>query len=80
VLRDYLRSAEFQLGAFKGEALTFRTWNQKMRQPHPACGAAHSGVGIAAGGVLACADPARHSGLRRAGVELSPGMNGWQIK
>ena len=33
VLRDYLRGAEFQIGAFKGEALTFRTWNQQMRQP-----------------------------------------------
>jgi ABC transporter substrate binding protein (PQQ-dependent alcohol dehydrogenase system) len=33
VLRDYLRSTEFQIGAFKGEALTFRTWNQQMRQP-----------------------------------------------
>lgn len=33
VLRDYLRSDEFEIGAFKGEALTFRTWNQQMRQP-----------------------------------------------
>jgi ABC transporter substrate binding protein (PQQ-dependent alcohol dehydrogenase system) len=33
VIRDYLRGPEFQLGAFKGEALTFRTWNQQMRQP-----------------------------------------------
>jgi ABC transporter substrate binding protein (PQQ-dependent alcohol dehydrogenase system) len=33
VLRDYLRSDRFQIGAFKGEALTFRTWNQQMRQP-----------------------------------------------
>jgi ABC transporter substrate binding protein (PQQ-dependent alcohol dehydrogenase system) len=33
VLREYLRSGEFQIGAFKGEALTFRTWNQQMRQP-----------------------------------------------
>jgi len=32
-LRDYLRSDQFELGAFKGEALTFRTWNQQMRQP-----------------------------------------------
>ena len=23
----------FQLGAFKGQGLTFRTWNQQMRQP-----------------------------------------------
>jgi ABC transporter substrate binding protein (PQQ-dependent alcohol dehydrogenase system) len=32
-LREYMRSNQFQLGAFKGEALTFRTWNQQMRQP-----------------------------------------------
>ena len=32
-LRDYLRSPEFSVGAFKGEGLTFRTWNQQMRQP-----------------------------------------------
>jgi ABC transporter substrate binding protein (PQQ-dependent alcohol dehydrogenase system) len=33
IIRDFLRSDQFQLGAFKGEALTFRTWNQQMRQP-----------------------------------------------
>jgi ABC transporter substrate binding protein (PQQ-dependent alcohol dehydrogenase system) len=33
VLREYLRGDQFQLGAFKGEALTFRTWDQQMRQP-----------------------------------------------
>jgi ABC transporter substrate binding protein (PQQ-dependent alcohol dehydrogenase system) len=33
VLRDYLRGEEFELGAFKGEGLTFRSWNQQMRQP-----------------------------------------------
>jgi ABC transporter substrate binding protein (PQQ-dependent alcohol dehydrogenase system) len=32
-LREYLRSAQFQVAAFKGEGLTFRTWNQQMRQP-----------------------------------------------
>jgi ABC transporter substrate binding protein (PQQ-dependent alcohol dehydrogenase system) len=32
-LRAYMRSPEFQLAAFKGQALTFRTWNQQMRQP-----------------------------------------------
>jgi ABC transporter substrate binding protein (PQQ-dependent alcohol dehydrogenase system) len=32
-LRDYLRSEQFEIGAFKGEGLTFRTWNQQMRQP-----------------------------------------------
>jgi ABC transporter substrate binding protein (PQQ-dependent alcohol dehydrogenase system) len=33
VLRDYLRGEQFELGAFKGEGLTFRSWNQQMRQP-----------------------------------------------
>ena len=33
MLREYLRSAQFQVAAFKGEGLTFRTWNQQMRQP-----------------------------------------------
>jgi ABC transporter substrate binding protein (PQQ-dependent alcohol dehydrogenase system) len=32
-LRDYLRSSAFEIGAFKGQGLTFRTWNQQMRQP-----------------------------------------------
>jgi len=32
-LRDYLRSDDFEIGAFKGEGLTFRTWNNQMRQP-----------------------------------------------
>ncbi|MGI9502134.1 MAG: ABC transporter substrate-binding protein [Geminicoccaceae bacterium] len=32
-LRDYLRGDDFEIAAFKGEGLTFRTWNQQMRQP-----------------------------------------------
>ena len=32
-LRTYLRSEAFQLGAFKGQALSFRRWDQQMRQP-----------------------------------------------
>lgn len=32
-LRAYLRSPDFALGGFKGVGLTFRTWNQQMRQP-----------------------------------------------
>ena len=28
-----MRGDKFQLGAFKGEGLSFRTWNQQMRQP-----------------------------------------------
>ncbi len=33
VIRDYLRGDQFQVAAFKGEGLTFRKWNQQMRQP-----------------------------------------------
>jgi ABC transporter substrate binding protein (PQQ-dependent alcohol dehydrogenase system) len=32
-LRAYLRSADFALGGFKGVGLSFRPWNQQMRQP-----------------------------------------------
>jgi ABC transporter substrate binding protein (PQQ-dependent alcohol dehydrogenase system) len=32
-IRDYLRSDAFQIAAFKGEPLTFRTWDQQLRQP-----------------------------------------------
>ncbi len=32
-IRDYLRGDQFEIAAFKGEGLTFRTWNQQMRQP-----------------------------------------------
>lgn len=32
-LKDYMLGTEFKLAAFKGEALTFRSWNQQMRQP-----------------------------------------------
>ena len=33
VLRDYMMSADFEIAAFKGEGLTFRPWNQQLRQP-----------------------------------------------
>lgn len=32
-IRDYIRSPEFELGGFKGQPLTFRTWNWQLRQP-----------------------------------------------
>lgn len=32
-LRAYLRSDAFQLAAFKGQALSFRSWDQQLRQP-----------------------------------------------
>nr|CAD6595686.1 branched-chain amino acid ABC transporter substrate-binding protein [Rhizobium sp. Khangiran2] len=30
---DYLRSSDFSIAAFKGQKLTFRTWNGQLRQP-----------------------------------------------
>ena len=30
---DYLRSPDFSIAAFKGQKLTFRTWNGQLRQP-----------------------------------------------
>jgi ABC transporter substrate binding protein (PQQ-dependent alcohol dehydrogenase system) len=32
-LHDYVMSEQFEIAAFKGEGLTFRSWNQQMRQP-----------------------------------------------
>lgn len=32
-IRDFLFTEAFKLGAFKGEGLTFRPWNQQLRQP-----------------------------------------------
>jgi len=32
-LHDYLMSDDFEIAAFKGEGLTFRRWNQQLRQP-----------------------------------------------
>lgn len=32
-LRDYIVSDAFELAAFKGKPLTFRKWNQQLRQP-----------------------------------------------
>ncbi|MEM9761366.1 MAG: ABC transporter substrate-binding protein [Pseudomonadota bacterium] len=32
VIADYIRSDAFEIAAFKGEGLTFRPWNQQLRQ------------------------------------------------
>ncbi|MGH1418138.1 MAG: ABC transporter substrate-binding protein [Hyphomicrobiaceae bacterium] len=32
-LIEYMRSAEFEIAAFKGQKLTYRTWNGQLRQP-----------------------------------------------
>ena len=32
-IRDYILSEDFELAGFKGQKLTFRKWNQQLRQP-----------------------------------------------
>ncbi|VVT02849.1 Branched-chain amino acid ABC transporter substrate-binding protein [Rhizobium sp. EC-SD404] len=32
-IRSFLRSADFEIGGFKGVGLSYRDWNQQMRQP-----------------------------------------------
>ena len=32
-LRNYLLGPDFELGAFKGRKLTYRSWNGQLRQP-----------------------------------------------
>lgn len=32
-LADFIRSPEFQVAAFRGQRLTYRKWNQQLRQP-----------------------------------------------
>jgi len=32
-IADFLRSDDFQVAAFRGQRLTFRKWNQQLRQP-----------------------------------------------
>ena len=34
-IRDYVLSADFSLGAFKGSKMTYRGWNGQLRQPIP---------------------------------------------
>ena len=34
-IRDYVLSADFSLGAFKGAKMTYRGWNGQLRQPIP---------------------------------------------
>jgi len=43
-LRNYMLSADFELGGFKGRPLSFRDWNGQMRQPIPL---AHPGAVVA---------------------------------
>ena len=32
-LRDYMLSDKFELGAFKGQGVSFRRWDQQLREP-----------------------------------------------
>ena len=34
-LRDYILSDDFELAGFKGQAMTYRSWNGQLRQPIP---------------------------------------------
>lgn len=38
LIADYMRGPDFELAAFKGQALTFREWNGQLRQPVPLSG------------------------------------------
>ena len=38
VIRDYILSDDFELAAFKGRALSYRSWNGQLRQPIPVVG------------------------------------------
>ena len=78
-IRDYLRSDAFQIAAFKGEALSFRTWDQQLRQPILIVGPRSAGIGVAASRLPAPAHAARYDGLRRAGNELRSRMSAGQV-
>ena len=74
-IRDYLRSDAFQIAAFKGEALSFRTWDQQLRQPILIVGPRMLVSVSPQAGLPAPAHAARHDGLRRAGIELPSRMS-----
>ncbi len=46
MIRDYVRSAEVELAAFRGRPVSFRTWNGQLRQPIPVVNA-RAVVGVA---------------------------------
>ena len=58
---------EFNLAAFKGQKVTFRSWDGQLRQPIIIAGPDHAGVDVAAGGLPAQACRGGHARHRRAG-------------
>jgi hypothetical protein len=69
-MRDYLLSDKFELAAFKGQGLTFRHWDQQLREPILLASPFDAGLGLAAGRLPAPADSPRHARLRRAGFTV----------
>ena len=54
---------DFAVGAFKGQGLSFRRWDQQVRDPILLVDAADAGLGVAAGQFLHQRDAGRHAGL-----------------
>ena len=61
-------ATQFQIAAFKGEALSFRTWDQQLRQPILLVGPRMLVSVSPQDRLPAPAHAARHAGLRRAGA------------
>ena len=59
VIKSYMLSENFDLAGFKGQKLTFRPWNQQLRQPILLAEADGSGLRLAARGIFASAIAAR---------------------
>ena len=69
-LHKYIMSDTFELAAFKGKPLTYRKWDQQLRQPILLATPLDAGVGLAAGGLPARTHAARFTGIRRTGFHL----------
>ena len=70
-LKAFLLSDEFKLEGFKGQALTFRTWDHQMRQPIILGGGTRvPRLDLAAGRLPAREESHRHAWLRRAGDQV----------
>ncbi len=63
-IREYVLGPDFELAAFKGEALTLRDWNRQLRQPILLAERQIRRVGLAPGGFLAPDLVPRHPRLR----------------
>ncbi len=65
-IHDFVLSENFDLAAFKGQKLTFRELGRPAAATDPAHHRQGGGLGLAAGGVPAPGEPARHPRDRRA--------------